>query len=568
MKDWSLTSVVAGTAGCLLAHRLAHAAARPLVLLVEAGSKAEGDEVRHPANRYIVPIVRPDLDYAYPSTAQEHLNGRTIVYERGRGLGGSTLLNYGVYLYGSREDYNRWADAVGDETWRWENTQESFKQIENYDFSRAITSYPEFAKPRPQDHGTSGQVKVCLPPSLERGTVEMMAAFMGTEDTVNLDLNSGNPVGIGILPNSASEDGRTTSATAHLEDTPDNLVVWTSAVVHGLRFDNDTVVGVETADGRIGKDAWLIFEHLLTESATCTKDVILCGGSIDTPRLLLLNGIGPSAELEALDIQVFKDLPGVGKNLADHLVVFASCEVDGSLNDRCIFEGDEATVAEAKAQWTKDKSGAYTTYGSELWGGFLKLPQLQDYEEFKALPSEEQEFMNREAVPTYEMAANPGCWPPGAVLSAGNTYLTATVYMMNTQSRGSIALRSRDPKDFPLIDLGFFSHPYDRRVLRESYRETWRKVYDNPLVKPKVVRRLFGPESLSDDDIDEFLGENTISVRQKKRNGEDGKSGGSFSVRRLQLQSVWRARTAHRGFERLSSDSQVRWICSYEDELS
>jgi choline dehydrogenase-like flavoprotein len=198
-------------------------------------------------------VLRPDLDYGYGSTPQEQLNNRVIGYTRGKGLGGSSVLNFQVYLRGSGEDYNRWAELVEDETWAWEHTKKSFQQIEDYEFEGA-KAYSHLANPDPKDHGKGGKVKVCLPPALERGiepVIETVVKHSG--DNINLDFNNGDPIGIGIFPSSTSKDGRTTSATAHLVDAPSNLEIWTDAVVTRLSFDGFKVVGVETADGRKGK---------------------------------------------------------------------------------------------------------------------------------------------------------------------------------------------------------------------------------------------------------------------------------------------------------------------------
>lgn len=235
----------------MLAHRLSHSPARPSVLLVEAGAKPEADAIRAPFFRYSAPFLRPDLDYAYQSTPTKRLNDRIIPYNRGKGLGGSTLLNFQVYLYGSAEDYNRWADLVGDESWRWEHTKQSFQEIETFE-TRGASAYSHLANPDPKQHGTSGTVKVNLPPILEKGVVPVMEALAGAGEKVNSDFNSGDPVGIGIMPSSSSKDGRTTSASAHLVDAPDNLTIWTDATVHRLRFEGTKVTGIDTADGREG----------------------------------------------------------------------------------------------------------------------------------------------------------------------------------------------------------------------------------------------------------------------------------------------------------------------------
>jgi choline dehydrogenase-like flavoprotein len=259
----SLIIIVGGTAGCLLAHRLSHASARPSVLLVEAGSSPEGVELRAPFFRYAAPALRPDLDYGYESTPQKQLNNRTIPYTRGKGLGGSSVLNFQVYLNGSAEDYNRWAELVGDDSWKWEHTKKSFQEIEDFDFSGA-SAYPQLAKPDPTDHGTDGAVKVCLPPVLEKGMAPALEAVTLSGEKVNLDFNSGDPVGVGIFPSSVSKDGRTTSATAHLLNAPDNLSIWTDAIVQRLQFDGAKVLGIETVDGRKGQSMKPCTSHVLT----------------------------------------------------------------------------------------------------------------------------------------------------------------------------------------------------------------------------------------------------------------------------------------------------------------
>jgi choline dehydrogenase-like flavoprotein len=239
--------------------------------------------------------------------------------------------------------------------------------------------------------------------------------------------------------------------------------------------------------------------------ATSGKEVIICGGAIDTPRLLLLNGIGPAKELEALGIPVVKDLPGVGKQLHDHIMTFLTVEVDSTHNNRYAFESNENLTLEADALWKKEKSGAFALHHSGLWGGFLKAPGFKDWSEFQALNADEQAFLSLDAVPTYEFIANCTLFPPGTVLSEGNSYISAVAFLMNTQSEGSVTLSSSNPADKPVLDVGFLNHPYDRRAMREAVRQTWTKLFENPDIKPVIKKKIFGPESLSDEDIDAFL---------------------------------------------------------------
>jgi choline dehydrogenase-like flavoprotein len=218
------------------------------VLLLEAGPVPDGKYLYEPFHRYTPSALRPDLNWGYSTVPQKELGGRQIPYPRGKVLGGSSIFNFGVYLYGSQEDFNRWADLVGDDSWKWEQTKKSFHAIENYDFE-AANQYPHLAKPDLKDHGSDGPVRVCLPPALEDGLEDSMKAVLANGEKLNLDANSGDPIGVSLFPNSYSKDGRTTSANAHLIGAPDNLTVWTASPVHKLLFEGQKVIGIETEAG-------------------------------------------------------------------------------------------------------------------------------------------------------------------------------------------------------------------------------------------------------------------------------------------------------------------------------
>lgn len=419
-----------------------------------------------------------------------------------------------MYLKGSAADYNEWAERVGDDAWRWETVKNDYAAIETYEFD-GTNAYAHLAKPQSSSHGTGGKVKVGLPPQLEKGVLEGMQALVDAGEKVNLDPNSGDPIGMSVFPYSYSKDGRSTSAIAHLKDAGSNLRVWTDASVTKFLWgkDGESVVGVEIGDGR---------------KVYANKEVILSAGAIDSPRLLLVNGIGPKAELESVGVAVKKDLPGVGKHLQDHVLAFMSVEVDGALNDRWAFESDEKLLGEAAALWEKDKTGAFALQQSCLWGGFLKHPELSSFPEYAALPAATQQFLAKDDVPTYEFINNCLAWPPGIQVEKGNSYMTCIAFLMNPQSEGTITLRSSDPNEKPIINLNFLTHPYDARVMREAVRSVWEKITHNEVLKASIKRTLCGPASLSDDDVDAFVRDNAGTVWHANGSvmmGKDGEKG-------------------------------------------
>ena len=205
-------------------------------------------------------------------------------------------------------------------------------------------------------------------------------------------------------------------------------------------------------------------------------------------------------------------------------MTFLGAEVDGSHNGRHAFGSNEELVAEAQALYKKDQSGPFSVHHGSLWGGFLKLPDLESYPEFQALDAETKEFLSRDTVPTYEMIGN--CLlPPGIVVDKGNSYLMSIAFLMNPQSSGSITLKSKNPQDTPIIDLAYLSRPYDRRVHRESIRKTWNIVFENAATKKHVKKQLLGPASLSDEDIDAFMKDGATTVWHANGTVKMGKKG-------------------------------------------
>lgn len=232
-------------------------------------------------------------------------------------------------------------------------------------------------------------------------------------------------MGFSVAGNSSDNRFRTTSASGTLTRNPDNLEVRVNAPVTRVLFDkNKTAVGVQLADGSEGKNRtttitplllcliqncslqFLCFRFFLTvyQTVRASKEILLCGGSIDTPKLLLLSGIGPAEELAPLGINTVHDLPGVGKQLKDHNGTYVISQMDGELSDRAQFEQSTADKRPPRDDWLEDTTEYYTGHYNSLAWGFLRDEEILKTEEFAALDPSQQEFLRNPEVPLYELA--------------------------------------------------------------------------------------------------------------------------------------------------------------------
>lgn len=229
--------------------------------------------------------------------------------------------------------------------------------------------------------------------------------------------------------------------------------------------------------------------------------MVLTAGSFDSPKLLLLSGVGPKSQLEAHNINMVHELPGVGKNLQDHPIVFMNVEVDSALSEKYAFESDAVAMQQARDIWGKDNSGPLSHHNGTVFGAFLKLPVLEISEEYKALDLNVQEHMEKPEVPAFEMAYSAPMVPPGHQLQSGSAYLSAVVFLMNPQSRGQLKLSSSDAREHPLIDFGYLTSAFDKKAMLEAIKESMRFLETSSLAK-YFKGYIHAPKSSSDSDIE------------------------------------------------------------------
>lgn len=240
------------------------------------------------------------------------------------------------------------------------------------------------------------------------------------------------------------------------------------------------------------------------------KEVIISAGTLDTPKILMHSGVGPAEQLQQFHIPVVRDLPAIGQGLKDHLFAPVAFARNPETNDRNAFFGHEATMDAAMKQWQENCSGPWARHSCQVAAGWFKSDRITSSDEFKALPASVQEFLQRETVPHYELAApfpihlcHPQ-WGPDF------SYICIAVFMLNEQSTGEVLLQSSNPDDPLLFDPKFLNHPFDRRACVESYRHVLEVTKHHSFTKDNLST-LIAPSSESDYDILEFWKNNLCS---------------------------------------------------------
>ncbi|KIX99407.1 uncharacterized protein Z520_04983 [Fonsecaea multimorphosa CBS 102226] len=486
-----------GTSGCVAAARLAGSAARPTVLLIEAGGPNSDNHYRVDADRWQHKNTIPGGNWDYLTEPQEHLNHRRIDYSRGKGLGGSSVINFGCYTVAPKDDHDEIARLVDDDEWKWENAQQRYKRLESYKAFRPDipTGVDKYLSPHPDDHGHYGALKIGFPSVWEPSLTKEMDQLFEAGIRPNKDTNSGNPIGLAVCPNTAYKGERTNSSD-FLAGGPRNLYVVTQTQVARVIFKGCRAVGVEAVDGR---------------KFFASKEILLSAGSLDTPRVLMHSGIGPADQLRRYGIPVVVDNPSIGQNLQDHYHISCAWQRAESTSTRPQYYRDKAAQQAARKEWEESRTGPLAHLTTCMGIGFLKSDKVFDSKEYKELPYETRQHLLRPTVPTFEITI--GAPYSGYFEDPENTPATSVIYMllMNSQCRGSVTLQSSDPSVPLAFDPKLFSHPYDRRVAVEAYREVARVVRSSAYARD-TVRPLRAPKSESEEDVLDFWREQCTST--------------------------------------------------------
>ena len=434
----------AGSAGCMLAKRLTENPAKK-VLLIEAGKNDNYIWIHIPVG-YLYCIDNPRADWRFKTVAEKGLNGRSLLYPRGRVLGGCSSINGMIYMRGQSGDYDSWVQATGDDAWSWENALRRYKSFEDYHGDAN------------EWHGKGGEWTVSKQrlrwPIMDRFKEAAVQAGVPASD----DFNRGDNFGVGYFDVSQRRGWRLNTSKAFLRDAAkrNNLTVITQAVVNKLKIDPATknCYGVEYV-----KDG-------ITCEALCAIDqggeVLLSAGAIGSVQILERSGIGAASHLNSLDIPVIADLPGVGENLQDHLQLRMVYKVNGikTLNTKANSWFGKMMIG---LEYVLKRSGPMSMAPSQLGAFAYSSPEQKSANvEYHVQPLSLEKF--------------------GEDLHSFNAF-TASVCNLRPTSRGSVHITSTDPEAPPAISPNYLSTDEDRKVAADALRLT-RKIVESPALKP------------------------------------------------------------------------------------
>jgi choline dehydrogenase len=419
--------VGAGSAGCVLANRLTQNP-KNNVLLIDAGSKDDYLWIHVPVG-YLYCINNPKTDWMFKTSSQASLNGKSLIYPRGKVLGGSSSINGMIYMRGQSQDYDAWADATGDYSWKWDAVLPYFKKMEDHHLGSN-----EF-------HGAGGEWRV----DKQRLSWKVLDIFKqaavqsGIPETN--DFNRGNNFGVSYFEVTQKNGWRLNAARAFIKPAArrENLTLITGATVDKLLFEGNRCTGIQFNGGNN------------THVAQVNKEVLLSAGAIGSVQILERSGIGQEERLKNLGIPVIKNLPGVGENLQDHLQIRMVYKVSGlsTLNKLASHIWGKLFIG---LQYLIARKGPMSMAPSQL-GVFAHSSERVDRPdlEYHVQPLSLEKF--------------------GDPLHTFNAF-TASVCNLRPSSRGSVHIVSKDLNALPVIDPNYLSTEEDKKVAIESVEVT------------------------------------------------------------------------------------------------
>lgn len=443
-----------GSAGCTLAGRLSEDPAVS-VLLIEAGGSDRHPFFAMPAG--FAKMTKGIASWGYSTVPQRHLGGRVLWYTQAKVIGGGSSINAQIYTRGNAEDYDGWAYDHHCAGWSFAEVLAYFKRAE--DNQRLIDPW----------HAAGGPLGVSIPINPLPISEAYLRAGQQYGIPYNPDFNGASQPGVGHYQVTVRDAKRSSAASAYLKPNRNraNLTVRTGVAVTRIVVEHGRAVGVEIVEGR------------RPTVIRCDREVLLTAGAINSPRLLLLSGIGPADHLTSVGVPVVHDLAGVGGNLQDHLDLYVIAECTGDHTYDNVAKPHRTLFAGLQYLLTGKGPVASTLFET---GGFW--------------------FADKTATaPDIQFHLGLGSGIEAGVARLRNAGVTLNSAYLRPRSRGSVRLASADPGAHPLIDPNYWADPHDRAMSIEGLRMA-REIFRQPALAPFIMaERLPGADITAEADL-------------------------------------------------------------------